>query len=137
MLPAGRCAFDVVDGTLLAAKTTLGAGVGIDPELVIGDEVLVVVTANQVGIGIRYGATDEFVNTALPFTNSLTDMWHIFLGCSYFASLRFRGVQMQKREADIRLGHDDSKRGVEVKAFAGKLFSEYAHGVTHIVTAGG
>ena len=62
---------------------------------------LVVIAANDVGVGKGYGAFDEFLDIALAFGDNLADMRHALAGILDFPKGFFVGVEMEEREADV------------------------------------
>ena len=72
--PHGRCTFYVVDRTQLLAQTTLDAGLLVDPELLIRDKMLVVITTNDVGKSERDSPLHQFFDITLTLGYDLADV---------------------------------------------------------------
>ena len=65
--PHGRCSFYVVDRAHLLTKPTLDTCLIVHPELRVGDEMLVIISANNVGIGKGNASFDKLFNVSLAF----------------------------------------------------------------------
>ena len=135
--PHGRCSFDVVDRTQLLAQSTLDAGLFIDPELPVGNQVLVVIATDNVGIGKWNGTLYQFLDTTLSIGYHLADMCHPLTGRLDFLVRFLVSIQMQERETDVRLRHHDGKTRIGVQPFLAQLLLEDTHRMTHIVATGG
>ena len=97
--PHGRCSFYVVNGTQLLTKTALDASLIVDPELRVGDEMLSIIAANNIGIGKRNAPFDKFFNVSLALGDYLADMLHPLAGSFNLLASLLVGVQMKKGEA--------------------------------------
>ena len=109
VLPAWWYSFDVVHWTASGTETAKDALLSVHPELLVSNQVLVVVAANDVGVGKGYGAFDEFLDIALAFGDNLAYMRHALSGSIDFPEGFLVGIEMEEREADIGFGHDDGK----------------------------
>ena len=63
MLPVWRQSFYIIHRTPLGTETTLDAGLGIDPEFLVGNEVLVVIPAKNISKGKGNGSLDQLLDT--------------------------------------------------------------------------
>ncbi len=137
VVPQGRCSCDVIHGTEPGTKAALDAGILVNPELLVVDEVLVVVAADDVGIGAGNGSLHQLADSLLPADDHLGNVHHALLGSRYLPALLLGGVQMQERETDVRLGHDNGEGAVERDADCLQLLAEDGHQLAHVVAAGG
>ena len=89
MVPRRWNAGDVIDGTKTGTKATLDAGFRVNPELLVVDEVLVVVAADDVGVCIGNGTLDEFLDARLAVLDDFADVDHPFFGGLFLLLLPF------------------------------------------------
>lgn len=131
--PHGRCTFYVVNRTELLAKPALDTGMFVDPEFLVGNQVLVVVAANDISIGKGNAALHQFLDIMLALGYDLADMHHALAGRLDFLAGLLVSIQMEERKADIRLGHHNGKTGIGLQTFLSQFLIEYPHGIAHIV----
>ena len=94
--PHGRCSFDVVDRTQLLAQTALNASRFVDPELSVGNQVLVVIATDNVGIGKWNAPFYQFFDVTLTFGDDFADVCHALTGGLDLLACLLVGVQVQE-----------------------------------------
>ena len=94
VLPAWRHFYDVVHRTELLAEPTLDAGVLVHPEFLVRNQVLVVVTANNVGVGIGNSSANQFYHALLPVLHHLADVLDGATCFLYLLPFPLLGVQV-------------------------------------------
>ena len=137
VLPAWWYSFDVVHWTASGTETAKDALLSVHPELLVSNQVLVVVAANHVGESKGNGSLDQLLDIACFLCDKVGDMRHPLLSGSNLALLRLLGIEVEERETDVRLWHDNGKGSIQRETVALQLLSQNAHGVAHIVAASG
>ena len=137
VLPDGWLADDVIDRTQFGTFAALDACFLVNPEMPVGNQMLVIVTANNVGVGKGDGTFHQFFDMACAVDYQLTDVGHALLGGSNLARFRLLAVKMEKGEADVRLWHDDGKGCIQRQTSQSQFLAQDAHGMSHVVATGG
>ena len=135
--PHGRCSFDVVNRTKFLAQSAFNAGIFVNPELSVSNQVLVVVATDNVGVGKRNASFHQFFDVTLALAYHLADVRHALTGSLDFLACFFVGVEMQKGETDVRLRHDDGKTRIGMQSFLPQFLLEDTHCIAHVVATGG
>ena len=137
VLPAWQQSLYIIHGTEFSTQATLNTGGFIDPKVLVGDEVLVVIAAQHIGKGKGNGPLHQIFNTPLPILDDFADFCHFLLGSLYFLPFPFGGVQVEKRESHVGFGHYYCKTGISMQVLFPKLFVENTHGIAHVIATGG
>ena len=118
VLPVRRNTFNIVHGAQTGTQSALDTRRLIDPELLIGDEMLVVIASNDVRISIGNGSANQFHDTRLTIFHHFADVSHPLAGLSNLLTFTLFGVQMKERKADIGLGHQHSELRLSLQSLS-------------------
>ena len=105
VLPAWWQSLYIVHRTDPGAQATLNTGGFIDPEMLVGDEVLVVIATQHIGKGEWNSPFYQMFNTSLLVPDDFADFCHFFLGSLYLLPFPFGSIQVEKRETYVGFGH--------------------------------
>jgi hypothetical protein len=94
VFPVGLCAFNIIHWTQLLAQSASYASLFVHPEVFVRNQVLVVIAAYHVSIGIGNGTFHQFLHVPLLLCHHFADVCHTLFGGLNLLMLPFGRVQM-------------------------------------------